>query len=133
MSLFENIFKECFCVLFTKCVFCDIVNGEIPSVKIWEDEGHIAILDANPVTEGHTLLIPKEHYENIFELPDELAAQMNIACKKVAILLREKFNVNAVNILNASGKAAQQSVFHIHYHIVPRRESDGLDLWFHGK
>ena len=116
-----------------ECIFCKIVKGEIPCEKIYEDEEFIAFLDVNPVGEGHTLVIPREHFENIFETPDEIAGQINLVCKKVANLLRKKFNVDAVNIIHASGKAAQQSVFHIHYHVVPRRENDGLDLWFHGK
>jgi len=116
-----------------ECIFCKIVNGEIPCEKVWEDKNFIAILDVHPVVEGHTLVIPKEHFKNIFETPDECAGSINLACKKVAILLKEKFGVNAVNILNASGKEAQQSVFYLHYHVVPRRENDGLDLWFHGK
>jgi diadenosine tetraphosphate (Ap4A) HIT family hydrolase len=113
------------------CVFCKIADGKIPSYKIYEDENFIAFADAHPIVDGHTLVIPKKHYENIFDLSDELAGKINLVCKKVAILLKEKFGVNAVNIVNASGKAAQQSVFHIHYHIVPRKENDKLDLWFH--
>jgi len=116
-----------------ECIFCKIVKGEIPCEKIWGDENFLAFLDVNPVVEGHTLVIPKKHFENIFETSDEIAGKINLVCKKVAILLKEKFNVNAVNIVNASGKAAQQSVFHLHYHVIPRRESDGLDLWFHKK
>jgi len=115
------------------CIFCKIVKGEIPCEKIWEDKNFLAFADAHPVAEGHTLVIPKEHFENIFELSDELAGKINLVCKKVALLLKDKFNVEAVNILNASGKEAQQSVFHIHYHIIPRRKEDGLDLWFHKK
>ncbi len=118
-----------------ECIFCKMVRGEIPfgKGKIWEDENFIAFLDVNPITKGHTLVIPKKHFENIFEASDEIAGKINLVCKKVAILLKEKFNVNAVNIVNASGKVAQQSVFHLHYHVIPRRESDGLDLWFHKK
>jgi len=116
-----------------ECIFCKIVKGEIPCEKIWEDENFIVFLDVNPVAEGHTLVISKKHFENIFEASDEIAGKINLVCKKVAILLKEKFDVNAVNIVNASGKAAQQSVFHLHYHVIPRRENDGLDLWFHKK
>jgi len=117
----------------TDCIFCKIAKGEIPCEKIWEDKNFIAFLDVNPVAEGHTLIISKKHFENIFELPDELTGKINIVCKKVANLLKEKFNINAVNIVNASGAEAQQSVFHIHYHVIPRREKDNLDLWFHKK
>ena len=115
------------------CVFCKIANGEISSEKIYENDNFFSILDANPVVEGHSLVISKKHFENIFEISDELLGEMNIVCKKIANLLKKKFGINSVNLLNASGKAAQQSVFHIHYHVVPRKEGDGLDLWFHGK
>jgi len=116
-----------------ECIFCKIVNGKLPCNKIYEDENFIAFFDVNPVVEGHTLVISKKHFENIFETSDEISGKINLVCKKVAILLKEKFNVNAVNIINASGRAAQQSVFHLHYHVIPRRENDGLDLWFHKK
>jgi histidine triad (HIT) family protein len=115
----------------TECIFCKIVKGEIPCKKIWEDKDFLAFEDVSPVAKGHTLVIPKDHFENIFDLPEDLAGKINIVCKKVALLLKEKFSVDSVNIINASGKSAQQSVFHIHYHIIPRKENDGLDLWFY--
>ncbi len=115
------------------CIFCKIAEGKIPCEKIYEDNEFIAFADVNPVAEGHTIVIPKKHFKDIFDLPDELIGKINLVCKKVANLLKEKFNANAVNIINASGKAAQQSVFHIHYHVIPRRENDKLDLWFHSK
>ena len=70
-----------------ECIFCKIINGEIPCEKIWEDDNFIAFFDVNPVVEGHTLVIPKKHFENIFETPDEIAGKINLVCKKVAILL----------------------------------------------
>ncbi len=115
------------------CIFCKIVEGKIPSKKVFEDEMCLALLDVNPIVEGHTLVIPKKHFKDIFEIDEKTIGHMNEICKKVANLLKERLDVRAVNILNASGKEAQQSVFHIHYHVVPRRENDGLDLWFHGK
>ena len=117
----------------SECIFCKIAKGEIPAEKIYEDEEFIAFSDVNPIVEGHTLVIPKKHFENIFDLPEELAGKLNIACQKVANLLKNKYPIKDVNILNASGKFAQQSVFHIHYHVVPRKEGDGLNLWFHKK
>lgn len=114
------------------CIFCKIVKGEVPCHKIWEDENFLAFLDIKPVGEGHTVIIPKKHYENIFETPEDLIGKINVVCKKMALLLKERMGINNINILNASGKAAQQSVFHLHYHVVPRKEEDGLNLWFHG-
>jgi histidine triad (HIT) family protein len=117
----------------TDCVFCKIVAGELPSYKVWEDDNILAFLTIEPIARGHTLVIPKDHHQDIFQTSEEALAAMNVACKKVADLLKEKLGVENVNIINASGKAAQQSVFHIHYHVVPRYEQDGLDLWFHGE
>ena len=114
------------------CIFCKIVKGEIPSYKIYEDDLVYVFLDINPIAEGHALVIPKKHYENIYDTPEKVLERINVIAKKMALLFQEKLGVNAVNVLNASGKEAQQSVFHLHYHIVPRFDDDGLDLWFHG-
>jgi len=115
------------------CVFCKIVNGEIPCYKIWEDEDVLVILPLEPVKEGHCLVIPKKHSENIFNTDEEILGKINVACKKVGEMLKEKLGAEGVNVLNASGEVAQQSVFHLHYHVIPRNKDDGLDLWFHGK
>lgn len=114
------------------CIFCKIVNNEIPSSVIYEDDYVKSFLDVNPVSKGHILVIPKTHYKDIFETPDEILERINTVCKKMAILCKEKLNATGVNIVNASGKDAQQSVFHLHYHVVPRYKDDGLNLWFHG-
>lgn len=87
-------------------------------------------MDVNPVTSGHILVIPKEHYENIFTTPDNILEEINTTCKKMGLLIKEKLNATGVNIMNASGKDAEQSVFHLHYHVVPRRPNDKLNLWF---
>ncbi len=113
------------------CIFCKIVKGEMPCHKVWEDEDFLAFLDVNPVVEGHVLVIPKKHYKDIFETPLDIVRKINVVCKNIALILKEKLGINDVNILNASGKNAQQSVFHLHYHVVPRKRKDGLDLWFH--
>lgn len=115
------------------CIFCKIIKGEIPSHKIYEDEYVYAFLDISPANKGHTLVIPKKHYENTLDAPDMELTKVITATKKLAILLKEKLNADGINIVNANGKIAQQSVFHLHYHIVPRYKEDGLDLWFHGE
>jgi histidine triad (HIT) family protein len=115
------------------CIFCRIAKSEIPSLKLYEDKFLFAFLDINPVTEGHILIIPKEHYENIFDAPEEILEKITKLSKKLAKTLKEKLNAKGVNILNASGKDAQQSVFHLHFHIVPRYENDGKNLGFHGE
>ena len=116
-----------------ECSFCKIANNEIPCFQLFEDELVKAFLVINPTSNGHLLVIPKKHFENIFVTPDEVLNRINQVCKKMAILCKDKLGATGVNILNASGKDAQQSVFHLHFHVVPRFENDGLDLWFHGK
>lgn len=114
------------------CVFCKIRDKEIPSNLIYEDDIVMVILSIEPAAPGHMLVIPKNHFRDIFSTPCDILGHMNIVCKKMAVLLEEKLSAEGVNILNASGAPAQQSVFHIHYHVVPRYANDKLDLWFHG-
>jgi histidine triad (HIT) family protein len=115
------------------CIFCRIVRGEIPAKIVYEDELVLCFLDVNPKTKGHLLIIPKEHYENIFDTPDDSLERINVVAKKMGLLLKERLGAKGVNVINASGKDAQQSVFHLHYHVVPRFLDDGMDLWFHGE
>ncbi len=115
------------------CIFCKILNNEIPCFKVFEDDLVIAFLDVNPVSNGHVLVVPKEHFVDIFDTPDEVLERVNIFCRDISVLCKEKLGATGVNVLNASGKDAQQSVFHLHFHVVPRFENDGLDLWFNCK
>lgn len=117
----------------TECPFCNIANNNIPSFKLFEDDLVIAFLDINPVSNGHILVISKKHFENIFETPEEVLNRINQVCKKMAMLCKEKLKATGVNIINASGKDAQQSVFHIHFHVIPRFKDDDINLWFHGQ
>ena len=110
------------------CIFCKIVNGEIPSAKVYEDEDVFAFLDISQVTKGHTLIIPKKHAENIYETDEELASQLFARVPKIANAIKKVYNPVGINILNNNGAAAGQSVFHIHIHIIPRYdETDGFD------
>lgn len=113
------------------CIFCRIVKEEIPCHQIYEDDLVKVFLDVNPVADGHTLVIPKTHYMNIFDVPEKLASHINVICKRMALLCQDKLGAEGVNVLNASGESAQQTVFHLHYHVVPRFKGDKLDLWFH--
>jgi histidine triad (HIT) family protein len=112
-----------------KCTFCAISRRESPADIVYEDELTIAFAADAPVTNGHTLLIPRTHIENLFEASDELAAAIGFATKATAIALSQRYHVTALNVLHASGPDAQQSVFHFHHHLVPRRSKDGLDMW----
>ncbi len=112
-----------------ECIFCKIAKGEIPSHTIYEDGEIKAFLDIQPSNPGHTLIIPKKHYENIFDLPERLLLRITSTAKKLGGHYREKAGYNAFNIIQSSGKDANQDVMHFHMHLVPRHEHDGLDLW----
>lgn len=111
------------------CVFCKVINKEIPSEIIDETEDIIAIKPLEEVSNGHTLLIPKKHFENILDCDEETLGLLAREAKRLAKMLIEKSGATGFNLLNANGKDAQQSVFHLHLHIVPRYPQDGLDLW----
>ncbi len=115
----------------TDCIFCKIVAGEAPSAKVYEDEHVYAFLDIHPISEYHTLVIPKKHYENIFDVPEETLLQVMRVVKKLAGLYNSKLGIRNVQIINSSGREAQQDVFHIHFHIVPRRRGDGQNIAWH--
>jgi histidine triad (HIT) family protein len=110
-------------------IFQDIIKRKIPAFIIYEDEHAIAFFDRKPVCEGHTLVIPKKDFVDIFDISEQDLVYVISAAKKVATILQEKLGCEGVNILHASGKAAQQSVFHFHLHVIPRHHSDGLDMW----
>ncbi len=106
------------------------MKNEIPSLTIFEDDLVKVFLDINPVSEGHLLVVPKKHYENIFDADKEVLERINIVAQKMSILCKEKLGCTGVNIVNASGIDAQQSVFHLHFHVVSRYQKDGIDLFF---
>ncbi|HOU12615.1 MAG TPA: HIT family protein [Anaerolineae bacterium] len=110
------------------CIFCKIARGEARSWKVYEDESVYAFLDINPVSEYHTLVIPKAHYENIFDVPEHELLRVMAVVKKLVVLYRERLGINHVQIINSSGREAQQDVFHMHFHIVPRKAGDGQNV-----
>ena len=112
-----------------ECIFCKIAKGEIPAMKVYEDEKVLAFLDLHPTSKGHTLIIPKKHFENIFDIEEEYLNAISGASKKVSLLLKKGLDADGINILHASGKDAQQSVFHFHIHLLPRYKNDKLDTW----
>ncbi|VVB76491.1 HIT domain protein [Candidatus Tiddalikarchaeum anstoanum] len=115
------------------CIFCSINSNDVPSYTIYEDDLVRAILDVNPVSEGHTLIIPKKHYTDLMEMPDEFLERIIIVAKKLSLMYKNKLKCTGINLLNANGKDAQQSVFHFHMHLVPRYDNDGLNMWMKGK
>ncbi len=107
------------------CIFCKIVRGEMPCHKIYEDDFVLAFLDVSNDIYGHTLVIPKKHYENVRTCDNTTLARVIEVCKKIGNHYCEDCGFDGFNILNACGKAGQQSVFHVHFHIYPRKENDG--------
>ncbi|MEX0993247.1 MAG: HIT family protein [Solirubrobacterales bacterium] len=113
------------------CIFCMVVAGEIPGEVIDSDERTITVLDINPATKGHAVVIPREHAKDLFELPDEdLLATMH-AARRVAQQMRRTIAPDGFNLLNNVGRAAWQSIFHFHVHVVPRYHDDPLQLPWH--
>jgi len=109
------------------CIFCKIVNGEIPSRTIYEDDDLKAFLDVNPATKGHVLIIPKEHSRDLHDLPDATAEKVIKLAKRIAAKLKEELGCDGINILQNNGQTAGQTVFHYHLHIIPRYEDDKND------
>ncbi|WP_347861232.1 HIT family protein [Salimicrobium sp. PL1-032A] len=113
----------------TDCIFCKIVDGDIPSAKVYEDEEVYAFLDISQVTKGHTLVIPKQHTKNIYETHPQVASNLFARLPKIASAVKEAFQADGVNIVNNNDEAAHQSVFHLHIHVLPRYgKGDGFGL-----
>ncbi len=112
-------------------VFARILRGEIPAHTVYEDEHTLAFMDVMPQSDGHTLVIPKAPAENVFDLPPDALAATILATQRVARAVKKAFNPPGVMLVQLNGAAAGQSVFHIHFHIVPRYE--GFDLRFHAR
>ena len=107
------------------CIFCKLANGIIPTNSIYEDGDFNVILDAAPATKGHALILPKEHADNLYELPDETAAKAMVLAKKLAKNMTAKLNCAGFNLVQNNGTVAGQTVFHFHLHLIPRYEDDG--------
>lgn len=110
------------------CIFCKIIRGEIPSYKVYEDELVIAILDVNPSSNGHTLVMPKEHFSDVTTTPKNILDHCFEVSQVIAQAQIKQLHATGVNIITNAGKSAGQSVMHFHIHIIPRYENDGLDI-----
>ena len=116
------------------CIFCKIANGEIPSKTIEENDMFRVVLDVAPATKGHALILPKEHYRNLYDLPEETAAEVIKMAKRIATKMKDKLNCDGVNIVQNNEEAAGQTVFHFHMHIIPRYKDDGQVIgWKQGQ
>lgn len=113
------------------CIFCKIAAGEIPSRKIYEDNDLIAIMDLSPTSKGHSLIIPKEHYTNIYDIDEEIAGKVMKTAKKLATKMTVALNCDGFNLLQNNGETAGQTMFHFHMHLIPRyKDADNNMLKF---
>ena len=108
------------------CIFCKIVAGQIPATKIYEDEVVLAFLDIGPVSDGHTLVVPKQHFERLHEYPPQFLGEVALRLGKLAKAVAAAMKSDGYNVLCNNGKAAGQLVEHLHFHIIPRRTGDGV-------
>ena len=115
------------------CIFCKLANGVFPTNTVYEDEMFRVIMDLGPASPGHMLILPKEHYANLYELPEEIAAQAMKLAKKLAIAAKEALNADGVNVVQNNEEAAGQTVMHYHLHVIPRYVGVGeVPLWTPG-
>jgi len=110
------------------CIFCKIAKGEIPAATLYEDELFRVILDLGPATRGHALILPKEHFVNLYEIPEEMERKAFVLAKKMAIEMTDVLQCDGFNIVQNNGTAAGQTVFHFHIHLIPRYENDGAKI-----
>ena len=116
------------------CIFCKIAAGEIPSATLYEDEDFRVILDLGPASKGHALILPKQHYAQLYELPDELAEKVIRLAKKMVIAMTKALQCDGFNVVQNNGEAAGQTVFHFHMHLIPRYKDDHAGVtWTPGK
>ena len=115
------------------CIFCKIAAGDIPSATIYEDNDFRVILDIEPASKGHALILPKEHYANLYELSDELAAKALIVAKKVITKMTDVLGCDGYNVVQNNGEAAGQTVFHFHIQLIRRYEGENVNIgWSQG-
>lgn len=116
------------------CIFCKLANGEIPTNTLYEDKDFRVIFDLAPAAKGHALIIPKQHYKNIYEIDEEVLAKAYILAKKMVKVMTEEYKADGFNVLQNNGEDAGQSVMHFHIHLIPRHKGDkALGLWKPGK
>ena len=108
------------------CIFCKIVRKQAPASVIYEDESVMAFLDIRPLNLGHTLVIPKEHYETIYEIPDELIGRIHKIVKRTALAVKKATEADGISVIQQNERAAGQEIFHLHVHVVPRYQGQKL-------
>ena len=114
------------------CIFCKIANGDIPSRTLHETEDFRVILDIAPVTKGHALIIPKNHYQDVFDLPEEIAGKAMVLAKEMATKIKENLAADGLNMAQNNGEVADQTVLHYHLHVIPRyKNEESIFSWDH--
>lgn len=111
------------------CIFCKIIKGEIPAVKVYENDKVVAFLDIHPINPGHTLVVPKEHFENLLDGGDEILKEVMLTIRQVAWAITKAFDLKGFNVEQNNGRVAGQVIPHLHWHIIPRFPDDGLRPW----
>jgi histidine triad (HIT) family protein len=120
--------------IMSSCIFCKIIDGEIPSATVYEDRDFKVIMDIAPAAKGHVIMLAKKHCANLFELDDDTASKALIVARKVAKALKAELQCDGVNLFQNNGEAAGQTVFHFHIHIIPRYNEDKVNMeWDHLK
>lgn len=112
-----------------ECLFCKIIDGSVPSQKVYEDDTVLAFLDIHPINPGHTLVVPKQHVATMYEAPDEMLTQLMRAVKKVSVGVKNAVSADGISISQSNEPAAGQEIFHLHFHIIPRFKNDGHRPW----
>lgn len=110
------------------CIFCKLANGDIPTNSIYEDEMFKVILDMSPATRGHALILPKDHYKNIYEMPEDVVAAAFVLAKKMAIKMTDALGAEGFNLVQNNNEVAGQTVFHFHIHLIPRYSDDNQKI-----
>ncbi len=113
----------------TDCLFCKIIAGEVPSHKVYEDEDTMAFLDISPTNHGHTLVVPKKHFTNLEDVPEEELKKVIVTVKKVGQAIKQGLGVDGYNVCENNDPAAGQIIPHLHFHVIPRYPDDGLRQW----
>ncbi len=116
-----------------ECIFCKIADGEIPSKTLYEDDMFRVILDINPASKGHALILTKKHFKNIYEMDNVTASEVFVLAKRMAKAMTEALGCNGFNIVQNNGEVAGQTVFHFHLHLIPRYTNDGIQFNMEGK
>jgi histidine triad (HIT) family protein len=115
------------------CPFCRIASGKASASTVYEDENVLAFMDLNPVSAGHTLVVPRRHWENIFEVPEETLTELIAVVKKLSVAVKKAVGADGVKVLQLNGRAAGQVVFHLHFHVIPASSKDGGRMGHHGR